>query len=362
MKVHRSEIQVGCIVAEDIMGMAASPIIPKNTVLEEGHLEILQAFHITEIIIEKTKVDGSPFRSPLSSDNTNDQEETNQHESSSFIDLYLKTISEFKKEFMNWQSGTTVNVARVRELILPVIQTVEQNHSYIYSLHHYSTKKDYLYHHAVAVSIISALIGKRVGLSRGQVNQLALAGALADCGMAKVSPHILNKEQPLSESEFKEVKLHTANGYKMVKDTPLLKAETKLAIFQHHERFDGTGYPSSERNERIHLYSQIVGIADVFHAMTSERIYRSKQPIFKVLDMISKDLFGKFDIKVVNGILQILGDLRTGTSVRLSTGQYGEVMYTKPNAHTKPIIKIKKTEELVDLSKHKDMYISEVFM
>ncbi|KAA0566112.1 HD-GYP domain-containing protein [Rossellomorea aquimaris] len=360
MKVHRGEIQLGCIVAEDIMGMAANPIIPKNTIIEEEHLTILQAFHITELIIEKTKADGRPFRSPVSIDKEMVEEEI-INEPVGFIDLYLMTIKEFKKEFMNWQSGTSVNVARVRELMLPVIQTVQENYTYVYSLHQYCTKKDYLFHHAISVGIISAMLGKKLGLNPGQVNQLALAGVLADCGMAKVSPHILTKEQPLTESEFKEVKLHTANGYKMVKDTPLLKTETKLAIFQHHERFDGTGYPSSEKNNRIHLYSQIVGIADVFHAMTSERIYRSKQPFFKVLDMISEDLFGKFDIKVVNGLLQLLGDLRTGTSVRLSTGQYGEVMYTKPNAYTKPIVKINKTEELVDLSQQKEIYISEVF-
>ncbi|MGM0853649.1 MAG: HD-GYP domain-containing protein [Bacillota bacterium] len=359
MKVHRGEIQLGCIVAEDIMGMAASPIIPKNTVIEEEHLNILQAFHITELIIEKTKADGRPFRTPVSIDKEIVGEEINEHVG--FIDLYLMTIKEFKKEFMNWQSGTSVNVARVRELMLPVIQTVVQNHTYVYSLHQYCMKKDYLFHHAISVGIISAMLGKKLGLNPGQVNQLALAGVLADCGMAKVSPHILTKEQPLTESEFKEVKLHTANGYKMVKDTPLLKTETKLAIFQHHERFDGTGYPASEKNNRIHLYSQIVGIADVFHAMTSERIYRSKQPVFKVLDMISEDLFGKFDIKVVNSLLQLLGDLRTGTSVRLSTGQYGEVMYTKPNVYTNPIVKINKTEELVDLSQKKEIYISEVF-
>ena len=362
MKVHRGDIQLGCIVAEDIMGMTGSPIIPKKTVLQEEHLNILQAFHISELFIEKTKVDGNPFRSLLSSDNGQEMEGVDQHEPLGFVDLYLTTVKEFKKEFMNWQSGTAVNVARVREIILPPIQVVERNHTYVYSLHQYSTKTDYLFHHAVSVSIISALIGKKLGLNPGQVNQLALAGALADAGMAKVSPHILTKENPLTESEFKEVKLHTANGYKMVKDTPLLKTETKLAIFQHHERFDGTGYPASEKNERIHLYSQIVGIADVFHAMTSERMYRSKQPIFKVLDMISKDLFGKFDIKVVDGLLQLLGDLRTGTSVRLSTGQYGEVMYTKPNACTKPIVKLKKTEELIDLSQQKDLFISEVFI
>ncbi|PFA68015.1 hypothetical protein CN378_07820 [Bacillus sp. AFS015802] len=361
MKVHRGDIQLGCIVAEDIMGMAASPIIPKNTVIEEEHLNILQAFHIDELFIEKTKVDGNLFRSSLSSDKATDQEDTDQQEPLGFVDLYLTTVKEFKKEFVNWQSGTAVNVARVREFILPVVQVVEQNHTYVYSLHQYSTKKDYLYHHAVSVSVISALIGKKLGLNSGQVNQLALAGALSDCGMAKVSPHILTKEQPLTESEFKEVKLHTANGYKMVKDTPLLKTETKLAIFQHHERFDGTGYPASEKSDRIHLHSQIVGIADVFHAMTSERVYRRKQPIFKVLDMISKDLFGKFDIKVVEGLLQLFGDLRTGTAVRLSTGEYGEVVYTKPNAFTSPIVK-RKSGELIDLSQQNNIYISEVFI
>ncbi|MBN8194565.1 HD-GYP domain-containing protein [Bacillus sp. NTK074B] len=359
MKVHRGEIQLGCIVAEDIMGMAANPIIPKNTVLKEEHLNILQAFHIDELFIEKTKVDGNPFRPPLIPESSN--EENGKQEPLGFVDLYLTTVKEFKKEFMNWQSGTAVNVARVREIILPVIQLVELDHTYVYSLPQYSTKKEYVYHHAVSVSIISALIGKKLGLSSGQVNQLALAGALSDCGMAKVSPQILAKEQPLTENEFKEVKLHTANGYKMVKDTPLLKTETKLAIFQHHERFDGSGYPSSEKSDRIHLYSQIVGIADMFHAMTSERMYRNRQPVFKVLDMISKDLFGKFDIKVVEGLLQLMGDLRTGTRVKLSTGKYGEVIYTKPNAFISPIVKLK-TDEIVDLSKEKSIYISEVFI
>lgn len=362
MKVHRGEVQLGSIVAEDVMGMAASPIIPKNTVLEEEHLKILQAFHITELIIENAKANGRPLRTSPSSNMEIEQEEKGMNEPVGFFDLYLKTIREYKKEFMNWQSGTAVNVARVRELILPVIQMVERNHTYVHSLHQHSTEKDYIYHHAISVGIISALLGKKLGLNSGQVNQLALAGALADCGMAKVSPHILTKEQPLTESEFKEIKLHTANGYKMVKETPLLKTETKLAIFQHHERFDGTGYPAYEKNNRIHLYSQVVGIADVFHAMSSERIYRSKQPVFKVLDMISGDLFGKFDIKVVNSLLQLLGDLRTGTSVRLSTGQYGEVMYTKPGAFTKPIVKINKTEDLLDLSQQKEIYISEVLV
>jgi HD-GYP domain-containing protein (c-di-GMP phosphodiesterase class II) len=368
VKVHRDEVQTGCILEKDIMGMTANPIIPKNTILNDEHIKILRAFNIIEVTIEKTKADGHNYRPKQISPPTNaavkEQVSTESLNGANFdkgfISIYLKSVEEFKKEFTNWQSGTPINIAKMREITLPLIKTVEQNKFLVYSLNQYSTKKEYLYHHPVAVSILSAMIGKKLGFKSGQVNQLALAGVLADCGMAKVSTIILNKEKPLSENEFQEIKLHTANGYKMVKDSPLLKPEAKLAIFQHHERFDGTGYPTSEKSDRIHLYSQIIGIADVFHAMTSERIYRSRQPIFKVLDMISRDLFGKFDIKVVNALMKLVGDLDIGTAVKLSTGDYGEVVYTKVNAFTKPIVKLNNNEELLDLSQKKDVYITEV--
>jgi HD-GYP domain-containing protein (c-di-GMP phosphodiesterase class II) len=368
MKIHRDEIQAGCILEKEIMGMTANPIIPKNTVLNDEHIKILRAFNITEVTIVKTRGGGhhnrskqtlSPTDSPVSQETTGERIPDVKTDKG-FFHIYLKSVGEFKKEFTNWQSGTPINVAKLREITLPLIKTVEQYRFLLYSLNHYATKKEYLYHHPVAVSILSAMIGKKIGLESGQVNQLALAGVLADCGMSKVSTNILIKEKPLSEQEFQEIKLHTANGYKMVKDSPLLKPEAKLAVFQHHERFDGSGYPTSEKSDRIHLYSQIVGIADVFHAMTSERIYRSRQPIFKVLDMISRDLFGKFDIKVVNALMKLIGDLDIGTAVKLSTGDYGEVVYTKANAYTKPIVKLNNSEELLDLSLQKDIYITEV--
>jgi HD-GYP domain-containing protein (c-di-GMP phosphodiesterase class II) len=368
MKVHRNEVEAGCILEKEVMGMTSNPIIPKHTVLTEEHIKVLRAFNISEVEIVKTKADGRHPRAnqlPAQTNSSNTEESAGAGipeagRNKGFINVYLKSVDEFKKEFTNWQSGMPINIAKMREITLPLIKTIEQNKFLLYSLNQYSTKKDYIYHHPVAVGILSAMLGKKAGLNSGQVNQLALAGVLADCGMAKVSSTILKKEKPLTESEFQEIKLHTANGYKMVKDSPLLKPEAKLAIFQHHERFDGTGYPASEKSDRIHLYSQIIGIADVFHAMTSERIYRNRQPVFKVLDMISKDLFGKFDIKVVNALMKLIGDLDIGTAVRLSTGDYGEVVYTKANIYTKPIVKLNNSEELLDLSQSKDIYITEV--
>jgi HD-GYP domain-containing protein (c-di-GMP phosphodiesterase class II) len=365
MKVHAKDLEVGCIIAQDIMGKTSLPILTRNTVVQKQHIKALWAFGISEIAVEKTKADGSLFHPanliPLNSreekkETTNDQ----RGGSDQFINTYLSSVQSLKKQFQQWQSGVSVDIANMREIIIPLTKIVAEEPHLLYYINQYSSKIEYIYHHSIAVGIISAMLGKNLGLNTGNVNQVALAGVLADCGMSKISPLVLKKQTALTENEFTEIRMHTAHSYKMIKETPLLKPEIKLAIFQHHERIDGSGYPTKEKNERVHLYSQIVAIADVFHAMTSERLYRNKQPIFKVLEMISKDQFGKFNFKVVNALLDLFGNLTTGTQVRLSSGQMAEVIFTKSNYQTRPLVRILPSEEVIDLSTKTDPYISDI--
>ena len=105
-----------------------------------------------------------------------------------------------------------------------------------------------------------------------------------------------------------EIKKHTIYSFQMIKDSSFLKPEMKLAIFQHHERLDGSGYPKGEKmGKYFNVYSQIIAVADVYHAMTSERIYRAKSSIFKVLEMIREEEFGKYNIEVVNALISLVG-------------------------------------------------------
>ena len=92
----------------------------------------------------------------------------------------------------------------------------------------------------------------------------------------------------------------------------------KEAIYQHHERLDGSGYPNGERIGSISNFAQIIAVADVFHAMTSERLYRAKHSPFKVIEMIKEEEFGKFDAKVVQALVDIVVDLPIGTKIELS--------------------------------------------
>src|SRR6185312_2861530 len=205
----------------------------------------------------------------------------------------------------------------------------------------FSDSNDYMYHHSIAVGILASSISGQMGFPKGQALQLGLAGVLADCGMAKIDPSITEKAAFLTKNEFNEVKKHTVYSYQMVQDTPLLRQEMKLAIFQHHERLDGSGYPRGDKMNQVSVFSQILAVSDVFHAMTSERIHRSKESPFKVIEMIKEEEFGKFDIKVVQALLDLVGNLSIGTKVRLTNGIEGEVIFVHRDARLRPMVKKK---------------------
>jgi HD-GYP domain-containing protein (c-di-GMP phosphodiesterase class II) len=359
MRIKISEVEEGCILEQDIMGMTSLPIIPRNTVLHDIHMKVLHSFQIGEVSVKRTKADGTPFYPQQIVDMEDTQVEPPKHRDD-FLELYLAKVQQFKKEFKNWQSGMPVSIAKIRQIILPLLDILEENLENVTNLHRYTSKSDYIYHHPLAVGLLSGLIAKKLGFDRGKKIQVTLAGVLADCGMAKIPASILKKQTALTETEFKEIKMHPVYSYKMVKDISLLKTETKLAIFQHHERLDDSGYPTGEKKERIHLFSQIIAVADVYHAMTSERLYRGRQLPFQVLEQIKEDHFGKYHIKVVQALMDITADLSIGTNIRLSNGEIGEVMFTTRENLTRPLVQIKESGAIIDLTKRRDLYIEEV--
>ena len=100
---------------------------------------------------------------------------------------------------------------------------------------------------------------------------------------------------------------------------------------------------------QISVFSQILAVADVFHAMTSERIHRSKESPFKVIEMIKEEEFGKFDIKVVQALLDLVGNLSIGTKVLLTNGEVGEVIFVHRDARLRPMVKKSVDGSILDL-------------
>lgn len=215
----------------------------------------------------------------------------------------------------------------VRKFFVPLLTKALSQPKDIFLLNHYSTKQEYLYHHPVSVGVISGFLAKKLNLNKGEVIQIALAGCLSDVGMAKVDKAILEKKGSLTTEEFKEIKNHPLNSYKMLQKSPILKEHVLIAVLQHHERLNGSGYPLKKSGDKIHMYSRIIAVADVYHAMVSERNFRLKQSPYRVLEMIRQDDFGKFDITVLQALTAGIIQFSIGSEVKLSNGFVGTVVY-----------------------------------
>lgn len=354
--MYISELMPGKVVAEDIFANTKYSIIQKNTKINYEHLHVLKAFNISRVLIFKDEEVPAPTE-------INGKEviiDVPVPTITPFLRYYEEGVAYLKKEFQNWQAGARVDITKVRNTMIPLIEIVLGERSHIFDLNSYSNPKDYLYHHCIATGLISSIIVQKNGYDKGTAIQMALAGILADCGMAKIPARVKDKKTALSEQEFLEIRKHPVYSYQMVKDLTALKSDMKKAIYSHHERLDGSGYPEGNRDADVLFYSQVIAVADVFHAMTSERLYRAKQSPFRVIEMIKEEEFGKFDIKVVQALIDIVADLPIGTKVELSNMEHAEVMFINRYAPTRPLVKLYSTGEIIDLATIRQLYISRI--
>ncbi|MCM3723671.1 HD-GYP domain-containing protein [Solibacillus isronensis] len=356
--IRVEELRLGKVIAEDIFANTQYPIIYKNTKVKPEHLRVFELFNLKTVLVHNEIEVEEPEIIEEKLDNTSVALPLQQP--TSFEKSYLDGIGQLKKEFLNWEAGGRVDLPKVRNIMIPLMDMVLENRSYIFDLNSYSNAKDYLYHHCIATGLIAAVIAKKMGYERGDTIQLAIAGMLADSGMSRIPSRIRDKKSVLTESEFGEVRKHPYYSYLLIKNVTAIKDIMKVAVYQHHERLDGSGYPKGDRIGSISIFAQIIAVADVFHAMTSERMYRSKQSPFKVIEMIKEEEFGKFDIKVVQALMNIVVDLPIGTKIELSNLELGEVMFINKYSPTRPLVKLTRTGEIVDLSSNRSFYISRV--
>jgi len=168
-------------------------------------------------------------------------------------------------------------------------------------------KKDsYLFHHSIGVSALSVNIGKEIGLSKEELFSLGVAGLVHDLGKTHIPDSILLKPGHLDDIEYDIIKRHVLYGYMICRKKLHLSDDVSWAVLQHHERYDGSGYLRYQRYE-ITQYAAIIAIADSFHAMTTDRIYKDKKGIDLALaELITDAEGGKYDREITKTFCNLL--------------------------------------------------------
>jgi HD-GYP domain-containing protein (c-di-GMP phosphodiesterase class II) len=359
MRVKPNQLDVGCILSKDV-NCFSNQLIRKKTVLHEKYINVLKAFLIEEVEVEATLANGKLFFPKEVTEFEDEKPKNIPLEKKSFMDEYLQAVQIYKKLFQGWQAGMKVDILIIRKTLLSLLEKLNEDPDEITSIHHYATKDDYIFHHAVSVGVLSAYLARKLNYNSAEEIQVGIAGMMSDSGMAKIPNSILNKKGHLTSSEYEEMKNHSMFSYQMIKGIPGVTDAVLLGVLQHHEREDGSGYPMSVSSQKLHKFSKIIAVVDVFHAMTSERSYKKKQSPFKVIELIEKDNFGMFDIKVVQMLAMLISNFSVGTMIRLNNGDIGEVVFLEPHAPNRPMIRIEGTNEFVKLANRSDLYIEEV--
>ncbi|AWV34149.1 MULTISPECIES: HD-GYP domain-containing protein [Paenibacillus] len=251
-----------------------------------------------------------------------------------------------------------IPMLEVRNEVIPFIQQVSEKNDFYGVLAALQTKDDYTYRHNVAVGIISTLLGKWLKLKSEDLSMLTIAATLHDIGKMRIPDDILTKPGPLSDEEFQLMKKHTTFGYEMIRDTVGTNHTQALVALQHHERMDGSGYPFGVLGNRITDFSKIVAVADVFHAMTSDRFYRKAAPLYEVLLQMEESVFGKLDPYICRVFINKLMQSMLGNEVELTDGRKGKIVMILATDPLRPLVNI--DEDFIDLSKHRSLGIVRV--
>jgi len=165
----------------------------------------------------------------------------------------------------------------------------------------------YTYTHSVNVGILSILLSKSLfkNSNSHDMHKLGAGFFLHDIGMMAIDQSIINKNGPLTESELVEMKKHPNKGYIILDDARQLNHETKMILLQHHERFDGTGYPKGLLGEDIHMYGRICSVADVYDALSSQRPYKEKLSPYYALKIMKQEMLNHFHKEIFDEFVML---------------------------------------------------------
>lgn len=271
---------------------------------------------------------------------------------------YFSAIQQMKTIFLAAvEQGEQIPCDELLDIVYPLfeLKTPQQLFDLLRNLRSIT---DLVYAHSLNVAITARMLGRWLRLEMHDLNQLTLAGLLHDIGKLTIPEEILNKPGSLTDEEFAIMKSHSKRGYDILKNMNL-DSRIKKAALMHHERCDGSGYPSGLTEELIDDFAMLIGIADVYDAMTAARSYRSPLCPFQVIANFEKDGYQKYHTKYILTFLKKIAVTYQSNRVILSDGRGCNIAMLNPHDLSRPLVRFD-DNTCLDLSQERSLYIQTV--
>jgi len=232
----------------------------------------------------------------------------------------------FKTLLKRTRAGRSIDIQIVRQTVTKLVGSIVRNPDAMMWLIKMKHRDRYSYAHSMTVCVLALAVGRHLGIPQSQLNILGAAALLQDVGRTKLPETLVTKPGKYSQREYELSKMHVAASVDLLREKTEASEALLDIVMEHHERFDGSGYPKELKGNTIGLLSTISGIVDTYAAMTSARPYRPAMTSFEALmslyDMRSK----QFPAAMVEHFIQCIGIFSIGSFVLLDTHEVGIVV------------------------------------
>lgn len=240
----------------------------------------------------------------------------------------------------DFSNKTIIDLSEMSESVNDILDEILKNSDVQVSLNDIGATDEYIFSHSVSTTVYALLIAKKLNYKRSMLERLAAGTLLHDLGKTLLDKKIINKSGILDAEEYELVKQHTTLGYHALKKCLKLTELSKMVSLYHHERMDGTGYPTGTPAGELHEFSRIVAIADVYDALTTDRCYRKKWTANQAVNYLIEGADTKFDTNLVSAFIKQIAIYPNGSMVRLSNQMIGIVKEQNRNMPLRPIIRV----------------------
>jgi HD-GYP domain-containing protein (c-di-GMP phosphodiesterase class II) len=231
--------------------------------------------------------------------------------------------------------GKAISMGQVEPIIEDLFCSIQRNPHAFNGLMRIRRENSSLYAHGLAVSALMIALGRQMGLNDERVKEAGLAGLLMDVGMGHLPIDVSRVLEDLSDAERQIMETHTTLGYEFLTMGGELSEEVRQVCLQHHERYDGSGYPRQLVGEEISLFGRMAAICDVYDSYTSDLPHRPRIDPNAALGLM-RGLEGEFDEAILDQFIESVGVYPIGSVVRLTTGRLALVVDQNIGDYTRP--------------------------
>jgi HD-GYP domain-containing protein (c-di-GMP phosphodiesterase class II) len=347
-----SHVRPGMRLAKDIWLSNGILLLGRGQTLKESHIRRFKELGILALYVEDRRTEDIDVVDPISPETR------------------ARAVQEVAKAFnaaaAMIKEGKRVNmdVKAIEFVAREIIEDLSSNNQAYLSIIDLRTYDDYTFSHSVNTCVIGSAIAMELGIQESRLRHLAIGLLLHDIGKITVDQSIINKPGPLTQEEFEMIKAHPRKGFEILMWQEEISAKSKIIALHHHERMDGSGYPVGLKGEEIHEFGRIAAIADVYDAMTAQRIYRKSYSIQETVEFLREAGNQLFDRRYLEVFLRKVSIYPIGTVVELSTGDKAVVVAVNPDFPERPKVRVlwdrkgREVEPLeLDLSKERGIEI-----